>query len=421
MTGSYDFHEIREKLKSRKNMFTGRDICCVQVTPYLEDKLATNGLDIFFTTTKANKQLVKSTPNDKRPGVGVTSLTTVLAKKCLGGSENAKAKHAIWCLILHAFIRRNDDLRTAVVDDKTVPEEQFGNDDDEFPVSIVPAKLNNTGAVVVQASDGKIVQDFWCRLTSLWCCQNKDLGTPDLKSEPWTRFINDYVKEEQQLFPSDVLTLIIGSGSAAAAATTATASVPPASGRLSGTSSTGTLFRLPLTPNAGNSHPAASPFGGFPGQTIPSLDHLMNTPTNFVRSGSSSTSGLRLPPFNAAFEGRAEGSGSSMSPWCMHQQACAASLDPKCPNAAHRFYAVVTEIPEYQCCLTPSVRPCIIAFRIFLMGFRSSVLIAPLANHSTTEVGISTLEIPAPPVPSADLFPPEHAYSDSGQEKMTRH
>jgi hypothetical protein len=31
-------------------------------------------------------------------------LTTSLAKKCFGGAENAKPKHAIWCLITVSLV-----------------------------------------------------------------------------------------------------------------------------------------------------------------------------------------------------------------------------------------------------------------------------------------------------------------------------
>ncbi|KAJ7780684.1 hypothetical protein DFH07DRAFT_949911 [Mycena maculata] len=276
-----------------------------EVIPYLEKHSAVNGLEILFKTKTNHKLLtasvgrvlsytktwlrrtfITSIPDAAKNncGLSVTALTTLLAKKCLLGSENAKAKHAIWVLIVRSFIRNNTNLRVVLGLDAS-----DDDDDDEFSAAVsadppptVPAKRNHAGTPI----------------TVLWMERNQKY-TPDLQSPGWTEYINACLKKELTLFPSDPLALIVGNKSSGGTAPAAAAS---AMGCLSGVLG-GTGPRQPMTPNASNANPTALP-GIFSGQPpFRTMDDLMNTATPFTFGNSTSRSGLTLPPLNPQAEG----------------------------------------------------------------------------------------------------------------------
>ncbi|KAF7349932.1 hypothetical protein MVEN_01294000 [Mycena venus] len=220
----------------KTHFFTGRrfefsnDDFKVDVIPYLEQHADTNGLAMIFedktrahhkllvgkvglaasnTKTWLRRTLVNSLPDPKKNnrGVSVTTLATYLSNKCLGDSKHVRAKHAIWLIIIRFFIHHNEDLWFIVSTDNAAVDD----DELEFPTSIstVPAKRAHTGAVVAQNSDGKRIEHFWRQITVLWKARNKLYKSSDLRSQGWSNFISDCVREELQLFPTDRLALII--------------------------------------------------------------------------------------------------------------------------------------------------------------------------------------------------------------------
>jgi hypothetical protein len=154
----------------------------------------------ILTASLTFPQLVKSLPDNTNRGSSLTSVTAALAKKCLGDIENAKAKHAIWILVTVSLvlyclarltlfqrdlIRSDPELRECLTD--------AGNDDDdndniEFP-STIPAKRTHNGTVKVHTSDGKLIAAFWDRTAVHWKRKTTQFGTSDLKSEAWTECV----------------------------------------------------------------------------------------------------------------------------------------------------------------------------------------------------------------------------------------
>ncbi|KAJ7177169.1 hypothetical protein C8R46DRAFT_1078284 [Mycena filopes] len=276
-----------------------------ELTTYLKKYKATNGLSVLFEDhTQAHskllaihvgralsgvksfirRSLIKSlSDGNANPGCGVTAITTQLAKKCLGGSENAKPQHAIWCLIIRSFIRSDADLRMS-------PADAADEGDEEFPEELapltVPAKRTHSGTVKVQSSDGKIIAAFWSRVRVLFARKNKVFGDQDLKSEGWTNYINSCVAQEKIAYPGDQLAAIVG--------TDVTPTAASSSSRLSGISSPFANDTVnSRTPIASGSRPhgvhLSTPFG-FGG------NERLHTPTGFT--GGSAGSGIRLPPLN---------------------------------------------------------------------------------------------------------------------------
>ncbi|KAJ7113566.1 hypothetical protein C8R44DRAFT_930247 [Mycena epipterygia] len=244
------------------------------VIPYLEKHADTNGLTMIFEDkTKAHHKLlvakvgiaasntktwIRRTPSR---GLSVSILATYLAKKCLGDSNRVKPQHAIWLIIIRFFIHHNKDLRLIISSDSAAV------DDDklEFPIGIstVPAKRTNNGVIITQDSDGKRIEAFWRQITVLLKARNKLYKSTDLQSEAGrSAFINECVREELQLFPSDPLTSIVGDKNASIVTT------PPATSAGASTSNGGRLsgaLRRPLTPSNTTSLP------GFGGPRGPSL------------------------------------------------------------------------------------------------------------------------------------------------------
>ncbi|KAJ7127458.1 hypothetical protein C8R43DRAFT_1028067 [Mycena crocata] len=310
----------------RAQFFTGRRVefdnetIKAAVVPSLRKNKGTNGMALFFegnnlmlirlintavgracsyTKTFLRRILAQSiSDGNENPGIGVTALTTSLAKKCLGGSENARAKHAIWCLIIRALIRGDKTLRMAANTDAGDDE-----DDDDFPAAIsVPAKRTSSGTTKAHLPDKKIVTAFWHRVQTLFADKNRVFGT-DLQSPGWTDYINQCIVQEKVMYPSDPLTLIVGT----AAVITATPS--SSANRLAGLthqrtpSDAGPSSRGVLTPLGVNGSSTAF------GTNLPSLDQMMRTPTNFtlggvpVESRSGSSSGYMLPPIDTSSRG----------------------------------------------------------------------------------------------------------------------
>ncbi|KAJ7856375.1 hypothetical protein B0H14DRAFT_2578887 [Mycena olivaceomarginata] len=309
-------------MTKRVVFFSGRltdfdnEVLKPEVISYLKKNMRTNGFNLFFedksqahnkvmalhvgrfmsnVKTFFRRTLLKSIPDPTNSGTSLTSLTTSLAKKCFGGAENAKPKHAIWCLITRDFIRSDPELRATPADGN----DDNDDNDDELPAALLPAKRTHSGTVKIQTSDGKLIAAFWDRVAKLWKQKTKKFGTADLKSEPWTAYINSCVASEKAMFPTDALTLVVRSGGVTAP--TATAS---STNRLSGLSQHGAPLeaggsRSALMPRISNSRASVAPFGSR-GSTI---DHLMNTPSNFSGVPSGSGSGLHLPPLNMPFHG----------------------------------------------------------------------------------------------------------------------
>ncbi|KAJ7348329.1 hypothetical protein DFH08DRAFT_1079837 [Mycena albidolilacea] len=304
----------------RAVFFTGRltdfdnEILKPEVVTYLKKYMDTNGFKLFFEDKSHahskvifvqvgrslsgiksffRRSVLKSLPDDKGSiGCGLTDFANTMAKKCLKGAENVKAKHAIWLLIIRSFVLTDAELRTAPAEVGNVDD-----DDAEFPAALLPAKRTHSGTVKTQTSDGKLIAAFWDRAALLWKRKNKEFGTADLKSEAWTGYINACVVQEKKLFPNDALALIVGSGAAVAPPT------GPSVNRLSG------LPNHSMPNEVGGSRQALMP-RMFNGQQPPAtfgsrtstLDHLMNTPTNFT--GVPSGAGLHLPALNMLGSGR---------------------------------------------------------------------------------------------------------------------
>ncbi|KAJ6554595.1 hypothetical protein B0H19DRAFT_1377432 [Mycena capillaripes] len=169
-----------------------------------------------------------------------------------------------------SFVCHNADLRIIENSDDDT------NDDDEFPEHLnqtIPAKRAHTGTA-----------------------RNKMYRSTDLKSEGWSNFISDCVREELALFPSNPLTLIVGDKTTAGAAGAASA-LSSFGGRLHGALRDGVAdSRQPLVPsNAGNTMLPALPVVGAR-QPVSSLDRMMLTPTPFT-FGSTSVPSSASPMF----------------------------------------------------------------------------------------------------------------------------
>ncbi|KAJ7829084.1 hypothetical protein B0H14DRAFT_3717829 [Mycena olivaceomarginata] len=281
-----------------------RDVMAFE--PHLKKNMATNGLSVFINSeNKATQKLLgtavgqalsyaktylrrsidKSLPSGSNRGTGVTELATELAKKCLGSSDKAQAKHAIWCLIIHPATRPTMMRKISPA-----------------PANLLPQKRSHTGLTKASTSDGKLLEAFWREMARIWGEKNTQYGT-DLKSEGWTAYINECVQKERMLHPDDPLALIVGESGAAAAPGTA---LTPTN-RLAGisdlaASAGGSPSRPPQTPADTRRRQAIPhPFGG-PGV---SMDTLLRTPTEFTfRSRPlSRNSGLRLAPLNLPASG----------------------------------------------------------------------------------------------------------------------
>ncbi|KAF8139363.1 hypothetical protein K438DRAFT_1946778 [Mycena galopus ATCC 62051] len=273
------------------------------VMPLLKKNKKTNGLLIFFQddsktnlkllTSEVGQQLSyvktymrramdKSLPSHDSPGISATSLATELAKKCLQGSENVKPQHVIWCMILRSFLRNHPDVRMAA-----------SADDEEFPVQLLPSKRTHNGTP--KKADSKVHACFWNRIAALWAEKNKAYGS-DLQSPAWNQHIRMLVKKELELFPSDPLTLVVGTGGDAAG---------------SSSISEQPRHEVPLTTS--NARNVVQSVGGHSGQA--SLDRLINTPTNFTWGGNP-IRGPTLPALNLSRMDRADdrAAGFSSSP-----------------------------------------------------------------------------------------------------------
>ncbi|KAJ6521411.1 hypothetical protein B0H19DRAFT_1068726 [Mycena capillaripes] len=175
--------------------------------PFIQVGRTLSGINSFF-----RRSALKSLPDDKgNVGCGVTDSTSALGKKCLGGVENVKPKHAIWLLLVLSFILADTELRMAPAD-----ADNDGDKNGEFPTALLPAKRTHSGTVKTQTSDRKRIAAFWDRFKLLWKRKNKKFGTTDLKSEPWTGcvllpYINTCVAQERALFPNGILALVVGS------------------------------------------------------------------------------------------------------------------------------------------------------------------------------------------------------------------
>ncbi|KAJ7020785.1 hypothetical protein C8F04DRAFT_1274542 [Mycena alexandri] len=302
--------EITAACKS--TFFSGRryefDNNTMKTEPYLKKHGATNGLEIAFQESNKpllfevkgytgralssiksaiRRTIVNSLPSKNLRGIGVTALTTNLAKTCLGGSENAKGKHAMWCLIVRAFVRESPELELlchsplyANGDDDDNDDDDNNDDDDDTAELTIPAKRTSSGTTKYR-SEGKVLEAFWRTITKLWKSNNKSWGS-DLKSQGWNDFITAAIKAEQIKFPKDSLALVIGNESTVAAA----AAAPSQSRGLAA------FDRPSLTPhNRTQLRGQSNSFGNRPGPA--SLDSLMSTPTQFYTGYTGTTT---LPP-----------------------------------------------------------------------------------------------------------------------------
>ncbi|KAF7370793.1 hypothetical protein MSAN_00712800 [Mycena sanguinolenta] len=294
----------------RAVFFTGRltnfdnDDLKPEVVVYLKKHMDTNGFKLFFEDkTQAHSRVLfvqvgrslsgiksffrratlKSLPDGKGDvGCSITALANTLGKRCLGGIENVKPKHAIWLLIVRSFIRNDEELQMFYAD----LDDNEGDENGEIPTPALPAKRTRNGTVKVPTSDGKIITTYWERLQFLFKQKNKEFGTTELKSEPWTRYINTCVVQEKALFPHDNLALIVGNQAVIS---------PPAPPSLN------RLAALPMPNEAGGSRPT---LGSRPSHAAAasgsraSLDHLINTPTPFTIHGTPLNAGFSLPPLN---------------------------------------------------------------------------------------------------------------------------
>ncbi|KAJ7126469.1 hypothetical protein C8R43DRAFT_1029137 [Mycena crocata] len=277
--------------------------------PYLEKHKATNGCAIVFQAgNKAlhklflveagrgasycksyiRRILIQSLPDGKQNlGYGITSLTSELAKKCLGGTENAKPKHAIWIVILRYFIRHNDALRIAAASDARAGDTGLDADDPDFPAAVAPAKRTHSGIIKIRTTDGQILEAFWRQMTSLFQGANKEHGD-NFKTAGWKQFINTAVKEELALYPNDKLALIVDNNPSTIPSTASSSS----SSRFSGLSTFVTPARASATPQSDHVNHIPGILNSYNGPRDP-----LTTPTNFTGLGSSSTSSaFTLPP-----------------------------------------------------------------------------------------------------------------------------
>ncbi|KAF8148333.1 hypothetical protein K438DRAFT_1866967 [Mycena galopus ATCC 62051] len=312
--------------------FTGRltdfdnDGLKPEVVSYLKKNMEINGFALFFEDkTQAHGKIIanhvgrslsgvktffrrtflKSLPLGNNEGIGLTALTATLVKKCLGGSENALAKHAIWCLIVRYFIRSDSELRASPVPADTTNDD---NDDDteQYP-AVIPAKRTCTGTVKILTTDGKLIAAFWDRVSLLWKRANREHGTADLKSEKWTALLNTAVAEGRVLFPKDALALIVGSAGIVAPTTA------PSTNRLSGLSTISNEAggsRASLMPRASITRP---PMVSFARTTFDNLLHTPSLTWNGVPVGSGSAPHIQLPPLNlnaSPFQGNSRDEGA---------------------------------------------------------------------------------------------------------------
>ncbi|KAJ7862467.1 hypothetical protein B0H14DRAFT_2740189 [Mycena olivaceomarginata] len=293
--------------------------------------MAMNGLSVFINSeNKATQKLLgtavgqalsyaktylchsinKSLPSGSNRGTGVTELATELAKKCLGSSDKAQAKHAIWCLIIRStfsFVRAHPGLRMkASCNEADDDAENF-----PAPANLLPQKRALTGLTKASTSDGKLLEAFWREMAGIWGEKNTQYGT-DLKSEGWTVYINECVQKERMLHPDDPLALIVGEAGAAAAPVTALAPTSRLAGIPDLAASAGGSPSGPLqTPVDTHRQAIPHPFGG-PGV---SMDTLLRTPTEFTFRSRllSRNSGLRLAPLNLPASGSGHHHSSSSS------------------------------------------------------------------------------------------------------------
>ncbi|KAJ7936175.1 hypothetical protein B0H13DRAFT_1853553 [Mycena leptocephala] len=148
--------------------------------PHLEKHTDTNGLELAFqpSNTAMLREVearigvgasyaksatriafVQSLPQANYRGIGVTALSTKLGKRYLGGIEKVKPKHAIWVLIVRAFMRHSPELQTLMKSDDGENNGEEDENDDENPPTI-PAKRTHSGTVKVHQR-GKINEAFW--------------------------------------------------------------------------------------------------------------------------------------------------------------------------------------------------------------------------------------------------------------------
>ncbi|KAJ6611855.1 hypothetical protein B0H10DRAFT_2283841 [Mycena sp. CBHHK59/15] len=184
------------------------------IMPYLKKHKESNGLNSFFeeTTNTARyraisklvgrqasyaktfvRRTILQSISDKNRS-SLTTLTALLARKCLGASENASPKHTIWCAII-------------------LPTKDDGDDEDEQETSTVPVKRSRNGNRKKVTGDSELLEDFWVEVGALFKEKNKSWGS-DLKAPGWALFVNVSIVEEQRLHPEDSLLLIPTTNSA---------------------------------------------------------------------------------------------------------------------------------------------------------------------------------------------------------------
>ncbi|KAJ6583658.1 hypothetical protein B0H10DRAFT_2339405 [Mycena sp. CBHHK59/15] len=184
------------------------------VMPYLKKHKESNGLNSFFeeTTNTARyraisklvgrqasyaktfvRRTILQSISDKNRS-SLTTLTALLARKCLGASENASPKHTIWCAII-------------------LPTKDDGDDEDEQETSTVPVKRSRNGNRKKVTGDSELLEDFWVEVGALFKEKNKSWGS-DLKAPGWALFVNVSIAEERRLHPEDSLPLIPTTNSA---------------------------------------------------------------------------------------------------------------------------------------------------------------------------------------------------------------
>ncbi|KAJ6544897.1 hypothetical protein B0H10DRAFT_2203026 [Mycena sp. CBHHK59/15] len=178
---------------------------------YLEKHQAVNGLQVVFATS-ARKRVLKqairrqasytktyvhgillpSVCHDDSLGTSLTTVTGLLARKCLGGSENATPKLAIWVAILRSFACQHPEL--------------FKLKDDSDSANQLPEKQTHAGD---PKHRGRVPKgtDFWSRIAALWKEKTDQWGS-DLKATGWAQYINEVMRVERSMYPDDTIPLI---------------------------------------------------------------------------------------------------------------------------------------------------------------------------------------------------------------------
>ncbi|KAJ7820409.1 hypothetical protein B0H14DRAFT_3472364 [Mycena olivaceomarginata] len=287
----------------KTHFFTGRrfkssnDDFKADVIPYLEQHTDTNGLAMIEDKTRAHHKLLVG-----KVGLAASNTKTWLRRTLVNSLPDPKKNnHGVGATTLATHLSKN--LATACIEEfrfivssenATVYDNEL-----EFPgaISTVPAKHTHTGAVVAQNSDGKRIEHLWRQITVLSKARNKLYKSSDLRSQGWSNFISDCVREELQLFPTDRL--------APHPAITATAS-SSTGGRLSGVlreaprpTPTSRLFPV----SAACVHMIAMPTPFTFGNSVSNSASPLIPSFTFENAASSRSSGVTLPPLSSLGEG----------------------------------------------------------------------------------------------------------------------